>query len=345
MNKFAFLVHPRHSAREDMAKVSPFFLLLPEFLLRKIITFLPPIKAGKVRFSNKKDDVVGWIIWVPLLGEQMLELPREVVINKILQAIKMVKKDGVKIIGLGEFTASVTHGGSDLVGKVQGVHITSGNSLTAGVVFRAIKKIVNTKKISVEEAKIAVVGAAGSIGRGVSSLLAQEGFKLLLIDREKKINRIKKDFYFLSNIDFDISISSIINSDVIVVATSSMEQLIQPSYLKKMAIVYDITQPRNTSPDLIKERPDITVIDGGLVDTPFIDFGVDIGLKKNQAYACLAETVLLALENSDKDYTGYTNIELSKQMLLIMDKYPEHFRINVHESFGKKLNNDLTFSE
>ncbi len=344
MNKFAFLVHPRHSAREDMGKVSPLFLLFPEFLLRIIITFIGPIKAGKVKFKNNKE-IIGWIVWIPLLGKQILNFPREIVIDKLVKAIEMMKASGVKVIGLGEFTASVTHGGKDLVGRVDGVSITSGNSLTTGVVFRAVEKIIEIKKINIAEAEIAVVGAAGSIGQGVSELLIKRGLNVLLVDREQKIAKLKEKFFPHPRLRFETDISSIKKAAVAVIATSSMDQLIKPDYLKRNAIVYDITQPRNTSPGLLAERPDITIIDGGLVNVSSIDFGVDIGIKKYQAYACLAETVLLAMDKNTHNYVGYTTPDLAEKMLKLMDKYSNQFKIDIYQSFGKKLDKNLNLCE
>ncbi len=345
MNKFAFLVHPRHSAREDMGKVSPFFLLFPEFILKKIITFLGPIKAGRVKFENNKTELIGWIVWIPLLGEQILTLPKKIVIVRLVKAIKMMKDLGAKVIGLGEFTASVTHGGRDLVGLVEGVSITSGNSLTTGVVFRAVEKIIEIKKINTAEAQVAIVGAAGSIGQGVAELLIQRGLNVLLVDRPQKSKKLEKRFFSYPKVRIETDTASIKYADISVIATSSMDQLIRADHLKQNAIIYDITQPRNTSPELLKKRPDATIIDGGIVNVPSIDFGVNIGLKRHQAYACLAETMLLAMDENKNNYVGFTTPELARKMLKLMDKYSDQFKIDIYHSFGKKLNGNLILRE
>jgi predicted amino acid dehydrogenase len=67
-------------------------------------------------------------------------------------------------------------------------------------------------------------------------------------------------------------------------------------HLKIGAVVLDDTQPRNTSPGLATERPDVVVLDGGVVSTPGLTrTGFGMGLAASSSFACLAESSLLAL--------------------------------------------------
>jgi fatty aldehyde-generating acyl-ACP reductase len=51
-------------------------------------------------------------------------------------------------------------------------------------------------------------------------------------------------------------------------------------------------------------RQDILVIDGGMVEVPGpVDFHFDFGFPPGKAYACMAETMALALEGRFEDYT------------------------------------------
>lgn len=340
MKKFAFLVHPRISAREDMGKVFFPFYFFPEIILQKIIPHLNPIIGGKVTFSENKE-IVGWIIWVPLLARQILSFPREFVLKKIIKAIEIAKEMGAEVVGLGEFIASVTQGGKDLIGKVNGVTIINGKALTAGSTFRAVEEISEIKEIDLSKEKLAVVGAAGSVGRGASSLFAEKNIPLILIDKEQKIQGLKNFFSSFNNIVINSQISLIKEAKIVVVATSSVEEIIKPAHLKEGAIIYDITQPRNTYPEILKQRKDITIIDGGIIDTPTIDYGVNIGLKKHQAYACLAETMICALEGINENHIGYANPETAKKILNLMEKYQNYFKLNIFQSFGKPLNEKL----
>src|SRR5262249_43912583 len=87
-------------------------------------------------------------------------------------------------------------------------------------------------------------------------------------------------------------------ADVIVTATSAVEKLVISHHLKHHTIVCDLSRPSNVHAEVQKTRPDVTVIDGGVVQVPGqIDFGFSFGLAKGLVYACMAETMLLALEH------------------------------------------------
>ncbi|MDD4588652.1 MAG: aminotransferase III, partial [Heliobacteriaceae bacterium] len=85
--------------------------------------------------------------------------------------------------------------------------------------------------------------------------------------------------------------------DLVVTATSSPANLITPQHLKFGAVVCDLSKPPNVSPAVSAARPDVLVIDGGIVAVPGKpDFGWHFGFPPGQAYACMAETMILALE-------------------------------------------------
>lgn len=334
--KFAFLVHPRLSVREDMGKAFWPFYFVPGIILQKIIPHLNPVVGGRVTLSDTKE-TIGWIIWVPFLAKQILSFPKEFVLKKLVKAIETAKGLGAEVVGLGEFIASVTNSGRDLVNKVNGVFIINGKANTAGTIVKAVEEISKIKNIDLRKEKVAVVGAAGSVGIGASLLLAEKNIPLILIDKIQKIQGLKNSFSSFPKVIINDKISSIKEAKIVVVTTSSTKQIVKSDYLKKGAIIYDITQPRNTSPKILKEREDVTIIDGGVIDTPTIDYGADISLKRHQAYACLAETIICALEGIKENHIDQANPETINQMLNRMEKYRKYFKLNISQSFGKPL--------
>ncbi len=340
MKRFAFLVHPRSSAREDMGKAFFPFYLVPEKILQKTIPFLNPIVGGKVTFSGNKE-IKGWIIVIPLLGKQILAFPKEFVLRKIIKGIEVAKKLGANWVGLGEFISSITHGGKDLAGRVNGVFINNGKFLTAASVVKAIEKISEIKKIDLLKEKIAIVGAGGNIAKGVSFYFAEKNYPLILIDRVKKIKLLEGIFSQFENVIVKSEISEIKPAKIVIVATSSTENLIKSEDLGKEAIVYDITQPRNTSPEVLEKRKDVIIVDGGIFDTPLINYGLNIGLKKHQAYACLAETMILTLEGRERSFLNEATPESIKEGLDLLKKYQDYFKLNIFQSFGSSLNENL----
>ncbi|MCG9893979.1 MAG: hypothetical protein MH204_00705, partial [Fimbriimonadaceae bacterium] len=98
--------------------------------------------------------------------------------------------------------------------------------------------------------------------------------------------------------------ADLLDCDVVVTVTSDESAVIQPSHLKPGAVVCDVSRPRDVSVRVAKERPDVLVIEGGVVKVPGrVDFGFDFGFPEGTAYACMSETMMLAMEGRAENYT------------------------------------------
>ncbi|MGE5484434.1 MAG: aminotransferase class III-fold pyridoxal phosphate-dependent enzyme [Ignavibacteriales bacterium] len=85
-------------------------------------------------------------------------------------------------------------------------------------------------------------------------------------------------------------------SDVVVTATSNIGALVTPHNVKRGAVVCDLSRPPNVSREVKDARADVLAIDGGVVAVPGLpSLGWDFGFEKGLAYACMAETMMLAL--------------------------------------------------
>jgi fatty aldehyde-generating acyl-ACP reductase len=103
-------------------------------------------------------------------------------------------------------------------------------------------------------------------------------------------------------------------------------------------VVCDVAQPRNVSPAVAARRDDVLVIDGGIVEVPGeVDFGFDFGLPPRMAYACMAETITLALEGRYEPYS--LGRRLSIERVEEIARLAEHhgFRLAGLMSFGRPL--------
>jgi len=142
-------------------------------------------------------------------------------------------------------------------------------------------------------------------------------------------------------------ISAVRTADLVVLLTSSADCLLRSEHLKPGAIVLDDTQPRNTDPALLTERPDVRIIDGGLVSVPGMRMTNNIALPRGYAYACLAETMLLALEgHSDHFSIGTPTLEQADYMLRLAHKHRQFgFDLAPFHSFGQPLAENWTRSQ
>lgn len=129
------------------------------------------------------------------------------------------------------------------------------------------------------------------------------------------------------------------DADVVVTATSTASEIVaSEQLLKRGALVCDISRPANVSRRLRETRPDLLIIDGGIVRLPeesMLNFNID--LEPGYVYACMAETMILALEGRHQD-TGL-GIDLDIDYALEIARLAERHGFKVaasHRSFERR---------
>ncbi len=106
------------------------------------------------------------------------------------------------------------------------------------------------------------------------------------------------DFYVLST----SCAQDLHNADVVYSATSSTDRLINPEDLRTKSVVCDLSRPGNISFRCREERDDVLLMDGGVISYPGRpQLALGIPMPQGVAFACIAETVMLALRKHYKD--------------------------------------------
>jgi len=116
--------------------------------------------------------------------------------------------------------------------------------------------------------------------------------------------------------------------DVVVCCTSTTERILREEHLRPSAVVCDVSRPSNVAADVRERRPDVTVIDGGIVRMPgnaTLGFNASIG--KGNAYACMAETMMLAMEHRYQDSS--LGFDLSLEHVLEMERLADDLGFRV----------------
>ena len=130
------------------------------------------------------------------------------------------------------------------------------------------------------------------------------------------------------------------HAHVVVTATSATGTLIQSQQLRYGAIVCDLSRPANVSSEVAAERPDVLVIDGGVIAVPgrpeLGRFGLDNGL----SYACMAETMLLALDGHLEHTSLGTDLTPEGLRFLGSLARQHGFHVAQLRSFGRLLDDD-----
>jgi predicted amino acid dehydrogenase len=117
----------------------------------------------------------------------------------------------------------------------------------------------------------------------------------------------------IARLHISTNLSVLTKANLILSLTNSSKPVILSEHLSPGSIVCDIARPRDVSPSVLATRPDVLVIDGGIVDVPGnVDFHFNFGLPPGKAYACMAETIALTLEGRFESYTLGKHISPTK---------------------------------
>jgi fatty aldehyde-generating acyl-ACP reductase len=186
------------------------------------------------------------------------------------------------------------------------VPVTTGDSYTVASAVEAMKKAAELMDINLSNATLAVVGATGAIGAVAAEILAEDIPHIVLIG--KRFDRLAEVKVRCENVGAEVLVTDDLNTlrqaDLVLTVTSAVDAIIQPQHLKPGAVVCDVARPRDVSKRVAEQRDDVLVFEGGLVEVPGpVDFHFNFGFPPKTSYACMAETIALALEGRYESYT------------------------------------------
>jgi fatty aldehyde-generating acyl-ACP reductase len=351
MDTFAFIIHPIDPKR-DVSRKFPFLgRVLTERQIDFFSTFFPPVYISEIEgitsISTGKQ-VKGWFIAAPYTPRRMLELPERVVYRKIIQTGRMAERLGAQILGLGAFTSVIGDAGVTIARSLD-VPVTTGDAYTISIAVQAIREAASQMDIPLKNSTAAVVGATGTIGRVCAELLAEDVARLYLVGRREQAllelreqlgspGRASRPGLTQAELIPSTKMDVLAESRLILTVTSSIHDVIQPEHLLPGSVVCDVARPRDVSAMVAAARDDILVIDGGMVDVPGpVDFHFNFGFPTGKSYACMAETIALALEGRFEDYTLGKHItrERVDEITAIADKHG--FRLSGFRSFEREV--------
>jgi predicted amino acid dehydrogenase len=232
--------------------------------------------------------------------------------------------------------------------------VTTGNSLTVALAVSALEKVVEVKarltpevggsgrRLTMGTSTAAVVGASGSVGLGCAEMLAPLVDRLILVGhREIRLSRARAHAEAAGasgRVRVSTRVEDIREADLVLTATSTARPVIESHHLKENAIVCDVALPPDVSPAVRHEREDVSLIDGGIVDVPgHVDFGFDFGLPPGQAYACMAEAMVLAMEGKYESFSLGRRVSTEKAREIARLATKHGFRLAAQPAFGSPM--------
>ena len=328
-SRFAFVIHPLSPRFFD--KVEPLGTVMRlspgpvADLIEKALAYAPPFTYSHVTgiVSPTGAEAEGWLITVGGTPKELMAHDPEFTYAKLLAAAEIARKLGAQVMGLGAFTKVVGDAGGT-VAKQAPIPITTGNSYSAsGALWAAHEAVEQLGLAEVDEqgrirGNAMVVGATGAIGSVCARLLAlasdelwlvsPETAKLLALKHEIELESPRARVHVAATPDEHLG-----EMDVIVTATSGAgKRVLDIMAVKPGCVITDVARPLDLSAEDVAKRPDVLVVESGEIELPGEVRMRDIGLPPGVVYACLAETVVLALEGRYETFTIGRNIEWEK---------------------------------
>lgn len=316
MNTFAFIGHYLSIEHGCQMLGQPGRLVrrLPYQMQKDLIRTLPPYTFLRLPplTSSAGSTVQGYAIIAPFLPEHLVTWGEEPVLNKIIHAGRLAQRLGAHIVGLAGFTSIVGNEGQEVAEHLK-IAVTSGNTFTAAMALQGLRRAARLMGIPWESATVAVIGATGDIGSACTRVLAREVGRLNLAARNApRLEEFASVLPRKSGCAVQVVKyvkDAVRDADLILTATSAVTTLIEPQDLKPGAVVCDVAVPHNVGIDLVRQRNDVLVFEGGLARLPVSGY---LNGNRNWSFVssdgvtifgCLAESIILALDGRLENYS------------------------------------------
>ena len=342
---FAFIIHPIDPKRDVGRKWPWLGKLLTEGQVNFFSAYFPPVYISEingVRSQATQREVRGWFIACPFTPQRMLQLPINHVYDKIVACGHKAEKLGARLLGLGAYTSVVGDAGLTIAQRLE-IPVTTGDSYTIAMAVEAVRKAAQVMDIPLETATAAVVGATGAIGSVCAQMLADDVCDLILVGRREDALEEVRELCEgrRAEIRTGTDMSLIYGADLVLTVTSAINTVIEPQHLKPGAVVCDVARPRDVSKLVAEQRDDVLVIEGGMLEVPGpVDFHFDFGFPPRKAFACMAETMALALEGRYEDYSvgKALTVEQAREIAAICARHG--FKLSGFRSFERAVTDE-----
>jgi len=347
VGRFAFVLHPLNA---EQCFRHPLLGKLrgkvPTAWVERMVSRAPVLLVDHITGLVSKTGACaeGWVFALVITPREMLRLPSQYVYRRLLEVAERGGKLGAGILGLGAYTSVVGDAGETLA-KMSPIAITTGNTYTVAATIESIEVAAKRIGVDLRESTALVIGATGSIGSAISHLLARKTASIKLVSPrpERLLELASAIERRVPGVDIGVSTSVerfLPDADVVVTTTSAVGSIVDVDRLRPGALVCDVARPPDIREESARRRPDVLVFEAGEILPPCeVEMAFDIGLPPNTIYACLAETMILALEGRYENYTLGRRMDVDKVDEIAALGAKHGFGLAPLTTFGRELSN------
>ena len=186
--RFAFLIHS--PSLGDVAHVMPEAVRREYSAAEQEALAAWVCEVGAVDYSPEVSGVFsvrgrlsvaeGMFIFSPILPRDMMALSPAESRDLLREYIKVIRREGIEVVGLGAYTSVISRGGELVARELSDLTLTTGNSFTAAATLGSIESLFAERS---DRCSAAVIGARGSVGRVIALGLAHRFGELVLLGR------------------------------------------------------------------------------------------------------------------------------------------------------------------
>ncbi|MDB5223491.1 MAG: dehydrogenase-like protein [Chitinophagaceae bacterium] len=243
-------------------------------------------------------------------------------ISKVKQAADCASNLQAGIATLGGFTSIVLEGRVDMLNGNSKTCFTTGNTLTAAFIVKAIEKACKHFNKELKDQNILIIGSTGDIGSACVKYFSAKVNTLLLCARQQNLLYQQQKELLENNISAKESadVTTLLpEADIIIAIASSIIENFDPALCKKDVIICDAGYPKNLIDNLSEDLNErlfcggMGIVNGGYDFTPSFHHQLYNFPIPNIGHGCLLEAVVLSFENKNIAYsTGKGNISPEK---------------------------------
>ena len=341
MNRFAFLLHP--------PSVDYFFLKFPwlrpvppgwiEGAFRRVPPWVGSHITGIVSPTGAMAE--GYFIILPWTPRLLLETPWPVTLARLLAAGHLAERAGAELFGLGAYTKIAGDRGVTLNERLR-IPVTTGNSYTAATAVEGALLGAQRMGLDPRSSAVTIIGATGAIGAACARVLTGQVAALRLVARDAgRLEALREE---ISGTGMAVSVEpdlqqAVRRAEIVLCVSSAIEGIVDPRDFSPGAVVCDVARPRNVSRALAGVRDDVLVVDGGVIAVPgeHADLGMNFGFPPGTVEACIAETMILALEGRWEAFTLGQQISAAKVMEIAALGRKHGFRLAGFRRFERAI--------
>jgi len=224
-------------------------------------------------------------------------------ISRIQEAVNCLSREGAVAISLGAHV-SILSGNGLYLAESPRLKILTGNTLTVASCLYHVEQYLETiRNQHTGELTIAITGANGNIGSGLSGCFNEEKFRginmLLIGNNQKKLERLrKKNFSTEQKVECSTDLFSLHKADIIICCTNTNDPLVFPDHISrdKKVFIIDIAVPGSVAEKVKQLKQVIFCSEASTVylpDDP--DLLISTHTPAGKVFCCAAEVMLAAL--------------------------------------------------